>query len=83
MMERNVFDRVARDYERIHNRSLPPGVRSADFIGQRAANRRPVALRRDTPATSCAIWISDAATAGCSNPCSSQTREWRWWSKAG
>jgi len=36
-MGTNVFDRVARDYERIHNRSLPPGVRSTDFIGQRAA----------------------------------------------
>ena len=30
-MEKNVFDAVARDYERIHNRSLPPGVHSADF----------------------------------------------------
>jgi SAM-dependent methyltransferase len=38
MMERNVFDRVARDYEKIHNRSLPPGVHSADFIRQRVAN---------------------------------------------
>jgi SAM-dependent methyltransferase len=38
MMERNVFDQVARDYEKIHNRSLPPGVHSADFISQRAAN---------------------------------------------
>jgi SAM-dependent methyltransferase len=37
MMERNVFDRVARDYEKIHNQSLPPGVHSADFIRQRAA----------------------------------------------
>jgi SAM-dependent methyltransferase len=37
MMERNVFDKVARDYEKIHNRSLPPGVHSADFIRQRAA----------------------------------------------
>ena len=37
MMEKNVFDQVARDYERIHNRSLPPGVHSADFIRQRAA----------------------------------------------
>jgi SAM-dependent methyltransferase len=36
-MGTNVFDRVARDYERIHNRSLPPGVRSDDFIRQRAA----------------------------------------------
>jgi SAM-dependent methyltransferase len=34
-MEKNVFDRVARDYEKIHNRSLPPGVHSADFISQR------------------------------------------------
>ena len=38
MMERNVFDRVARDYEKIHNQSLPPGVHSVDFIRQRAAN---------------------------------------------
>ena len=36
-MNRTVFDRVARDYEKIHNRSLPPGVRSADFISQRVA----------------------------------------------
>jgi SAM-dependent methyltransferase len=36
-MDRNVFDQVARDYERIHNRSLPPGVHSVDFIHQRAA----------------------------------------------
>jgi len=35
-MERNVFDQVARDYEKIHNKSLPPGVHSADFIRQRA-----------------------------------------------
>lgn len=37
-MGKNVFDRVARDYERIHERSLPPGVHSADFIHQRAAH---------------------------------------------
>ena len=37
-MAKNVFDQVARDYEKIHNRSLPPGVHSADFISQRAAN---------------------------------------------
>jgi SAM-dependent methyltransferase len=36
-MAKNVFDRVARDYEKIHNRSLPPGVHSVDFIHQRAA----------------------------------------------
>jgi SAM-dependent methyltransferase len=36
-MAKNVFDQVARDYEKIHNRSLPPGVHSADFIRQRAA----------------------------------------------
>ena len=35
-MGRNVFDQVARDYERIHNRNLPPGVQSTDFIHQRA-----------------------------------------------
>jgi SAM-dependent methyltransferase len=37
-MDKNVFDRLAHDYERIHNRSLPPGVHSADFIRQRAAS---------------------------------------------
>ena len=37
MMDKNVFDQVARDYEKIHNQSLPPGVHSADFIRQRAA----------------------------------------------
>jgi SAM-dependent methyltransferase len=36
-MGKNVFDTVARDYERIHNRNLPPGVHSADFISHRAA----------------------------------------------
>jgi SAM-dependent methyltransferase len=36
-MDPNVFDQVARDYVRIHDRSLPPGVHSADFIRQRAA----------------------------------------------
>ena len=36
-MGKNVFDTVARDYEKIHNRSLPPGVHSADFISHRAA----------------------------------------------
>ena len=36
-MAKNVFDQVARDYEKIHNQSLPPGVRSADFISQRVA----------------------------------------------
>ena len=38
MMERSIFDHVARDYERIHDRSLPPGVHSSDFICQRAAS---------------------------------------------
>ena len=36
-MAKNVFDQVARDYEKIHNQSLPPGVHSVDFIRQRAA----------------------------------------------
>ena len=36
-MSDNVFDRMAQDYERIHNRSLPPGVRSEQFMNQRAA----------------------------------------------
>lgn len=39
-MPPNLFDRVARDYEAIHERSLPPGVHSADFIRQRAAMTR-------------------------------------------
>jgi SAM-dependent methyltransferase len=47
-MEKNVFDRVARDYEKIHDRSLPPGVHSADFISQRVA--------------SVTRWISDGYT---------------------
>jgi SAM-dependent methyltransferase len=37
-MERNVFDQVASDYEKIHDRSLPPGVHSHEFVTQRAAN---------------------------------------------
>ena len=37
-MERNVFDQVAGDYEKIHDRSLPPGVHSHEFVQQRAAN---------------------------------------------
>ena len=36
-MERNVFDQVAGDYEKIHERSLPPGVHSHEFVEQRAA----------------------------------------------
>ena len=36
-MSADVFDQVARDYERIHNRSLPPGVRSDEFVAQKAA----------------------------------------------
>lgn len=35
-MGADVFDEVARDYERIHNRSLPPGVRSDEFVAQKA-----------------------------------------------
>lgn len=35
-MRNTVFDRVARDYERIHNRSLPPGVSSDEFVRQKA-----------------------------------------------
>ena len=63
-MDKNVFDQVARDYEKIHNQSLPPGVHSADFIRQRAACVTRW-ICEDTPAKSFAIWISDAATAGC------------------
>lgn len=37
-MGKNVFDQVACDYEKIHDRSLPPGVHSHEFIQQRAAN---------------------------------------------
>lgn len=36
-MEKSAFDRVARDYEKIHERSLPPGVHSGEFVVQRAA----------------------------------------------
>jgi SAM-dependent methyltransferase len=36
-MKADVFDQVARDYEKIHNQWLPPGVPSAGFIDQRAA----------------------------------------------
>jgi SAM-dependent methyltransferase len=36
-MEKSAFDRVARDYEKIHDRSLPPGVHSEEFVVQRAA----------------------------------------------
>lgn len=35
-MSRSAFDRVARDYEEIHNRSLPPGVHSDEFVAQKA-----------------------------------------------
>lgn len=35
-MSNAVFDRVARDYETIHNRSLPPGVSSDEFVRQKA-----------------------------------------------
>ncbi len=35
-MTQNVFDQIARDYEKIHNQSLPPGVQSESFIIQRA-----------------------------------------------
>ncbi len=36
-MTQNIFDEIARDYEKIHNQSLPPGVQSESFIIQRAA----------------------------------------------
>jgi len=36
-MTGNLFDQIARDYEKIHNQCLPPGVPSASFINQRAA----------------------------------------------
>jgi SAM-dependent methyltransferase len=36
-MADNLFDRFAHDYEKIHNRSLPPGVRSDEFVAQKAA----------------------------------------------
>lgn len=35
-MNNSVFDRVAPDYERIHNQSLPPGVSSDEFVRQKA-----------------------------------------------
>ncbi len=37
-MTENIFDQVAPDYERIHNKHLPPGVKSDSFIIQRAAH---------------------------------------------
>jgi SAM-dependent methyltransferase len=37
-MGNTVFDRVARDYETIHNRSLPPGVSSDEFVRQKAGH---------------------------------------------
>lgn len=36
-MRKSAFDAVARDYEKIHERSLPPGVHSEEFVVQRAA----------------------------------------------
>jgi SAM-dependent methyltransferase len=36
-MKRGVFDEVARDYVQIHDRSLPPGVSSDEFVVQKAA----------------------------------------------
>ncbi len=35
-MGSNIFDQVARDYVKIHNRSLPPGVHSDEFVRQKA-----------------------------------------------
>ena len=35
-MSETVFDHIASDYEAIHNRSLPPGVKSDDFVRQKA-----------------------------------------------
>ncbi|OQX09000.1 MAG: hypothetical protein BWK76_22855 [Desulfobulbaceae bacterium A2] len=35
-MGHNVFDQVAPNYEAIHNRSLPPGVKSDEFVRQKA-----------------------------------------------
>jgi len=35
-MTDNVFDQIAPDYETLHNRSLPPGVKSDDFVRQKA-----------------------------------------------
>jgi len=36
------FDRVARDYEAIHERSLPPGVHSEEFVRQKAETLAPL-----------------------------------------
>jgi SAM-dependent methyltransferase len=36
-MQEKLFDRVAADYVTIHNRSLPPGVHSDEFVAQKAA----------------------------------------------
>ena len=36
-MTQNPFDQVAPDYEKVHNRNLPPGVSSDEFVTQKAA----------------------------------------------
>jgi SAM-dependent methyltransferase len=36
-MPKNIFDQVAGEYVKIHDRSLPPGVYSQEFVEQRAA----------------------------------------------
>jgi SAM-dependent methyltransferase len=35
-MTSSVFDHIAHDYEKIHNQCLPPGVRSDEFVAQKA-----------------------------------------------
>lgn len=35
-MKRTIFDQIAPDYEAIHNQSLPPGVKSDDFVRYKA-----------------------------------------------
>jgi hypothetical protein len=66
-MSNTVFDRVARDYEKIHNRSLPPGVSSDEFVRQKAEHvvRWIQDNGRQTGMTS-ATWTSGAATDGSS-----------------
>lgn len=41
-MAEQPFDRVARDYEAIHDKSLPPGVHSEEFVRQKAETLAPL-----------------------------------------
>ncbi len=41
-MAEQPFDRIARDYEAIHEKSLPPGVHSEEFVRQKAETLAPL-----------------------------------------